>query len=186
MVVIVDFNKATCALTPLIGRNLLLYQQQTLAHKLQLPQLMPYKYQEEISALNLVLINCPCGTDRTTTAYRFVHLPQDGSRNFLPRKYEGGPMKKIAQSDPPTDQEERHAEITKCEYWGLSFYETEEAARKAFKKVKKYLTHTHIAAVSIIPSDGCCSSTEPATQHFNLYEYTTANLPAHVRHSVAI
>jgi hypothetical protein len=147
---------------------------------------MPYKYQEEISALNLVLINCPCGTDRTTTSYRFVHLPHDGLGNFLPRYHEGGPMKKIKLSIPPTEEEEIDAEVTKCEYWGLSFYETEDAARKAFKKVKKILTHTHIAAVAIIPSDGCCSSTEPVTQHFNLYEYSTANLPAHVRHSVAI
>lgn len=147
---------------------------------------MPYKYQREISALNLVLINCPCGTDRETTAYRFVHLAPDDPKNFLPRFYEGGPMKKILLSEPPTDEEKIDAEITKCEYWGLSFYETEEAARKAFKKVKKFLTHTHIAAVMITPIDGCCTDTEATTKHFNLYEYTTANLAAGVRQSIAI
>ena len=147
---------------------------------------MPYKYQAEINNLKLVLINCPCGIERTTTGYRFVYLPHDSSSNFLPRYYEGGPMKKIALSDPPTDEENFKAEVMKCEYWGLSFYETESAARKAYKKVKKYLSHTHIAAVAITPSDGLCSSTEETTQHYNLYEYDTANLPAHVRNSVII
>lgn len=152
---------------------------------------MPYKYQAQLDALTLTKVVCPCrkAHPREGVAYRFAHLPADNPANYLPRPLEGAPPpRRINIEVSASDEQIIEAETTMCDLWGISLFETPEAAHQLFRAINKkrqLLSHTHIAELTLTPADGNCTPSD-RNQHFNLHEAENVCLSRNVRKALPI
>jgi hypothetical protein len=152
---------------------------------------MPYKYQAQLDAIPLTKVLCPCqkASPREGVAYRFAHLPAANPANFLPRPLEGAPPPRRINITPSSTKEEIiEAETTLCDLWGISLFETPEAATQLFKAInrkRQLLTQTHIAELTLSPADGDCTPVD-RNRHFNLHESEDACLSNNVRKALPI
>lgn len=142
------------------------------------------KYQQSIDSLQLTLVCCPeCGaTSRTGEAFRFVSLPANSPANFLPRPLEPGvPPRRISIPSDLSQEQLVKEETTRCNEWGLSMFESEQAARLVFTRyLYKFLPHTHIAKIIITPRDGVCTKPNQS-RHFDLHQFPDADLSQKVQ-----
>ncbi len=129
---------------------------------------MELRYQELINDQKLS-INCPpdgCQINMPINAARWVISPIEHDFNFLPnhlynRKREV-PVREMNEND-------------RCHCCSLSFYTSVQASQTNFnglpKSIKIKIGYTHIAIGEIEPGWGYMTDINPASHHFELYEF---------------
>lgn len=125
------------------------------------------KYQSEMCKI----VNCPPtnSTQDQQTAYRFVYDPMC-DKSFLPQG-----IKEPSRVD-------KADENIKCSFLALSFFNSEESAKKRYNKLKKQIKNinkilgSHIAEGTLNSNDGFRTKICNRSGHFDYFEKKGINL----------
>lgn len=134
-----------------------------------------FKYQEKMSNLET---QCPpekC-QERETIAYRWVFEQIEDKNNFLPQY--------LKKPDRFTFKKDKQ----KCIALGLSFFDTEENAKKRFNQLAGVMGERgyeelgkNIAVGVLKPEHGVCSKPDQRNGHFTFFDYENIELKEHFK-----
>lgn len=138
---------------------------------------MTYKYANQLAALDLTSVQCPChrAAPHSGLVYRLIWQPATDEINFVPRTLVPGVKRKIKTvTSELTEQQTIKAEDEACNDWAISLHTDPTASRLVCKKFKS-LPYTHIAEIELAEEHGMCTPPDNH-QHLNLHEAVGTDL----------